>query len=134
MIVLVGDERWLALIFSFGVDAAARAGLRVPEEVLQAAEQLTNYVKARQGTTDVAAPGVGVDVRAVAEPLLLTYAQAAGRLGVSRRTVERLVKAGSLMGTRVGGAARIRASDLAAYVEALGPRPFRQRIETKESA
>ncbi|MDO8363054.1 MAG: helix-turn-helix domain-containing protein [Actinomycetota bacterium] len=51
--------------------------------------------------------------------LALTYDQAAGRLGVSSRTVRRLVAAGSLPSVMVGGLPRVRAADLAAYVEGM---------------
>lgn len=51
--------------------------------------------------------------------LLLDYDGAAARLGVSSRTVRRLTAAGKLPVVGVGGCKRIRASDLADYVEGL---------------
>lgn len=51
--------------------------------------------------------------------LLLDYASAAARLGVSDRTVRRLTSAGSLRSVEVAGCKRIRVTDLVAYVEGL---------------
>jgi excisionase family DNA binding protein len=39
--------------------------------------------------------------------------------GVSLRTIERLISAGSLPLVHVGGAARVRVADLGAYVQSL---------------
>jgi excisionase family DNA binding protein len=51
--------------------------------------------------------------------LLLTKSEAAEQLGVSLRTVERLISAGQLQLVHVGGAARVRVADLGAYVQSL---------------
>ena len=51
--------------------------------------------------------------------LLLDFDGAGQRLGVSARTVRRLVADGRLPAVDVGGCRRIRASDLADYVEGL---------------
>ncbi len=55
----------------------------------------------------------------VADRLLVTKGGAAERLGVSVRTVERLISAGRLLVVHVERAARVRASDLEAYVNDL---------------
>ena len=47
---------------------------------------------------------------------LLTSAETAQRLGISRRSVERLAERGSLARVKVGAATRFRASDVAAIV------------------
>ena len=46
--------------------------------------------------------------------------EAAEQLGVSLRTIERLISAGRLPVVHVGGAARVRVADLGAYVQGLG--------------
>jgi excisionase family DNA binding protein len=51
--------------------------------------------------------------------LLLTKSEAAEQLGVSLRTIERLISAGRLPLVHVGGAARVRVADLGAYVRSL---------------
>jgi excisionase family DNA binding protein len=52
--------------------------------------------------------------------LLLTKSEAAEQLGVSLRTIERLISAGRLPLVHVGAAARVRVADLGAYVQSLG--------------
>ena len=51
--------------------------------------------------------------------LLITKSEAAEQLGVSLRTVERLIAAGRLPLVHVEGAARVRVADLGAYVQSL---------------
>jgi excisionase family DNA binding protein len=51
--------------------------------------------------------------------LLLTKSEAATQLGVSLRTIERLIAAGRLPLVHVGSAARVRVADLGAYVQSL---------------
>ena len=53
--------------------------------------------------------------------LLITKAEAAEQLGISVRTVERLIAAGRLPLVHVEGAARLRVADLQGYVDALDP-------------
>lgn len=55
-------------------------------------------------------------------PRLLTYRDAATVLALSESGVKRLVRNGDLPVVHVGGAARIRLSDIDVYVERLGPR------------
>lgn len=52
---------------------------------------------------------------AVVEPLAVSYADAGDMLGVSERTVRRLVDAGDLLVTRIRGARRIDLESLRAY-------------------
>ena len=51
--------------------------------------------------------------------LLITKSEAAEQLGVSVRTIERLISAGRLPLVHVEGAARVRGTDLEAYVQGL---------------
>jgi excisionase family DNA binding protein len=51
--------------------------------------------------------------------LLITKGEAAEQLGVSLRTIERLIAAGQLPLVHVAGAARVRVADLGAYVQSL---------------
>jgi excisionase family DNA binding protein len=51
----------------------------------------------------------------------LTKSEAAEQLGVSLRSIERLISAGRLPLVHVGAAARVRAADLGAYVQSLDP-------------
>ena len=53
--------------------------------------------------------------------LLITKSEAAEQLGVSVRTIERLISAGLLPLVHVEGAARVRVDDLGAYVQGLDP-------------
>jgi excisionase family DNA binding protein len=55
----------------------------------------------------------------VPERLLITKSEAAEQLGVSVRTIERLISAGRLQLVHVAGAARVRVADLRAYVAGL---------------
>lgn len=51
--------------------------------------------------------------------LALDYESVATRLGVSVRTVRRLVSTGDLPAVSISGCRRVRATDLIAYVESL---------------
>ena len=55
----------------------------------------------------------------VPDRLLITKGEAAERLGVSIRTLERLVATGRLRQVRIERLARFRVSDLEAYVDSL---------------
>lgn len=59
------------------------------------------------------------DPSRVSGRLLLTKSEAAEQLGVSLRTIERLISAGRLPLVHVEGAARVRVADLGAYVQSL---------------
>jgi excisionase family DNA binding protein len=62
---------------------------------------------------------IAFDRSTVSGRLLLTKSEAAEQLGVSLRTVERLISAGRLPLVHVEGAARVRVTDLGAYVQSL---------------
>jgi excisionase family DNA binding protein len=62
----------------------------------------------------------------VVRRLLITKAEAAEQLGVSVRTVARLIAAGRLPLVHVEGAARVRVADLEAYVDSLVPQDTAQ--------
>jgi len=82
---------------------------------------LTMYVRTRQAETGVNGDYGTPQVVPVGRRLLITKAEAAERLGISVRTVERLIAAGRLPLVHVEGAARLRVADLEAYVDALVP-------------
>ena len=54
----------------------------------------------------------------VSVPQLLTYKQAAERLAVCKRQVQRLVARGDIPFVQIGGSVRIPAASLAAYIAA----------------
>jgi len=83
-------------------------GLPVPPTLDELAAFLTMYVRTRHAATGVAGEyGAPEDVP-VMPRLLITKAEAAERLAVSVRTVERLITAGRLPLVHVEGAARLR--------------------------
>ena len=93
----------------------------VPPMIDELAAFLTLYVRTRQAVTVLDGDyGTSQDVPVVRR-LLITKAEAADQLGVSVRTVERLISAGRLPLVHVEGAARLRVADLEAYVDALVP-------------
>jgi len=95
--------------------------LPVPPTLDELAAFLTMYVRTRHAATGVDGEyGAPEDVP-VMPRLLITKAEAAERLAVSVRTVERLITAGRLPLVHVEGAARLRVADLEAYVDALIP-------------
>lgn len=77
-----------------------------------------------------------VDLAQASSVLTINYDEAARRLGVSRRTVQRLVASGELPTVELGGACRVRTADLVAYVDGLAPRHsgFRDDVRTKKVA
>jgi len=91
----------------------------VPREVEELAGLLMHLASLRQG------PPSGPDELTAALPpdrpvrLLVTKKEAAQRLGVSVRTLERLVATGRLPQVHVERLARFRISDLEAYVSGL---------------
>ncbi|HEX2171936.1 MAG TPA: helix-turn-helix domain-containing protein [Dehalococcoidia bacterium] len=94
-------------------------GLPVPREV----DELTAFlVRLARGRLDPSVPagelGPAHAIR-VPDRLLVTKGEAAERLGVSVRTIERLVATGRLRQVHVERLARFRVSDLEAYVNSL---------------
>ena len=104
-------------------------GLPVPPTLDELAAFLTIYVRTRHTATGVDGEyGAPEDVPMMPR-LLITKAEAAERLAVSVRTVERLITAGRLPLVHVEGAARLRVADLEAYVDALIPETERSERE-----
>jgi excisionase family DNA binding protein len=109
----------LALAITRYVRQLRKDEIPVPPMIDELAAFLTQYVRTRQAVTSVNSDFATSQERVVR--LLITKAEAADQLGVSVRTVERLISAGRLPLVHVEGAARLRVADLQAYVDALDP-------------
>ena len=111
----------LALAITRYVRQLRKDEIPVPPMIDELAAFLTQYVRTRQAVTGVDGDyGTPHDVPVVRR-LLITKAEAAEQLGISVRTVERLIAAGRLPLVHVEGASRLRVADLEAYVDALVP-------------
>ena len=111
----------LALAITRYARQLRKDGLAVPPVIDELGAFLTMYVRTRQGAAGMNGDyGTLQEVPAVRR-LLITKAEAAERLGVSVRTVSRLIAGGKLPLVHVEGAARLRVADLEAYVDALVP-------------
>ena len=88
----------------------------VPAQIEDLIAFLTDRARARQ---DVPTLGAASAPSAAPRRLLVTKSEAAAQLGVSLRTIERLISAGRLPLVHVEGAARVRVTDLWAYVQSL---------------
>lgn len=93
--------------------------LPVPREVEELAIFLVRLARTRQDPPVSADEYGRVHHRGMPDRLLVTKAEAAERLGVSVRTIERLVATGRLPQVHVERLARFRVSDLEAYVNSL---------------
>ncbi len=124
----------LALALARHEKACARDRICVPAELVAVREFLTAAATTRQDATPFAAPAPPADADTVTDKLLLTKRETAALLGVSVRTVERLVSSGSLSPVRVSGSVRILRADLDTYLTTLHPRPFRDSLHTKAPA
>jgi excisionase family DNA binding protein len=82
----------------------------------------------RQEPPELACPAHLPDIAAV------RYADAARRLSVSERTIERLVRSGDLPTVAIGGSPRIRVTDLTAYVERRPIRPAVRGVDSSAEA
>jgi excisionase family DNA binding protein len=91
-------------------------GGRVPTQIEDLVTFLADRVRAGQVVPTL---GAASAPSAVPRRLLITKRDAAEQLGVSLRTIERLISAGRLPLVHVEGAARVRVGDLEAYVESL---------------
>jgi excisionase family DNA binding protein len=91
-------------------------GGRVPAQIEDLVAFLADRLRAGQVVPML---GVASAPSAVPRRLLITKRDAAEQLGVSLRTIERLISAGRLPLVHVEGAARVRVGDLEAYVEGL---------------
>jgi excisionase family DNA binding protein len=111
--------RHLAVAMSLHIRNLRQTGAAVPAEVEELADFLARCVRRRPQATPVADDSDAAHSRRVADRLLVTKGEAAERLSVSVRTVERLVAAGRLPLVHVERAARFRVSDLETYVHDL---------------
>ncbi len=116
----------LALAINRYVRQLRKEGLPVPSMVEELGAFLTMYVRTRQAETGVNGDYGTLQVVPVVRRLLITKAEAAEQLGVSVRTVARLIAAGRLPLVHVEGAARVRVADLEAYVDSLVPQDTAQ--------
>jgi excisionase family DNA binding protein len=111
--------RHLVIALARHIRQLRKDGLPVPEELDELVVSLQRPQRHRPETTVR-----GFDFRAaprerLSGQLLVTKAEAARRLSVSVRTVERLVTAGRLPMVHVERAARLRVSDLETFVRNL---------------
>ena len=121
----------LALAITRYVRQLRKDEIPVPPMIDELAAFLTQYVRTRQAVTSVNSDFATSQERVVR--LLITKAEAADQLGVSVRTVERLISAGRLPLVHVEGAARLRVADLEAYVDALVPLDTEQSERVNEA-
>ena len=91
----------------------------MPNEVEELAGLLMCIARIRQGPPTVAAEPRAAHHVHMPDRLLVTKSEAAERLGVSVRTIERLVATGRIPQVHVERLARFRVSDLEAYVNSL---------------
>jgi excisionase family DNA binding protein len=102
-------------------------GGRVPAQVEALIGFLTDPARAVHDVTVLDSWRAASSPSAMPRRLLITKSAAAEVLGVSLRTIERLVSSGRLPLVHVEGAARVRVRDLEAYVHGLepdgGPKP-----------
>jgi excisionase family DNA binding protein len=94
-------------------------GARVPAQIEDLISFLADRVKARHDVLMLDPWRAAPDPPAISRRLLITKSDAAEQLGVSLRTIERLISSGRLPLVHVEGAARVRVTDLEAYVQGL---------------
>lgn len=104
-------------------------GRQVPPELLDLARFVLSASVRQEATKLGEARRAAHDERMGSE--LVSKREAARSLGVSVRTLERLVAAGELSVVRVGRSVRVTRADLAAYV-ARRRTTFRDAVEVKE--
>ena len=101
-------------------------GGRVPAQIEDLIGFLADRAKARHDVLLLDPWRAASDPSAAPRRLLITKSDAAEQLGVSLRTIERLISSGQLPLVHVEGTARVRVSDLEVYVQGLeadaGPR------------
>jgi excisionase family DNA binding protein len=97
---------------------ARTAGLAVPDELDQLERALAN--RARRGQTGTPVEDLW-QVRHAEQvsPKLLSYAATAQVLGLSERSVKRIIATGVLTPVRIGGSSRIRVEQVDDYLERL---------------
>lgn len=136
VVVVAADARSIAAHLVLAIARyereASRDGFVIPREVDAVRVWLTDLAQARPHPTHVAQPLDVGEPEDVARRMLLSKREASSLLGVSVRTVERLIARGDLAAVRIGTAAKIRSTDLDDYVERLGSgSSFRHRIVEK---
>lgn len=126
----------LALALARHENACARDGIRTPSEVTTIRELLTRAATDRQEPTLLATSSTDLDSGCVVNNPVLTIAETARLLSVSKRTVERLIASGALVAVRMGSAAtRVRRIDLDAYLAGLShPTGFRETMTKKDTS
>jgi excisionase family DNA binding protein len=92
---------------------------RVPPQLEDLTTFLADRVRARRDVLLLDPWRAGSDPSTTPRRLLITKSEAAEQLGISLRTIERLISSGRLPLVHVEGAARVRVSDLEAYVQGL---------------
>ena len=111
--------RHVAFALCTHVRRLRQEGQFVPPEVVELAAFLAGLVSVRQHPPAAAGERLMPHDAPVPARLLVTKGEAAQRLGVSVRTIERLVATGRLRQVHVERLARFRVRDLEAYVDGL---------------
>ena len=111
--------RHIAFALCGHVRRLRQEGQFVPSEVMERAAFLSGLVSVRRDAPAAAKERPMLHDAAVPERLLVTKGEAAQRLCVSVRTIERLVATGRLRQVHVERWARFRIRDLEAYVDGL---------------
>jgi len=123
MIVADLDDRAAGFLIIAIEDLRRRmtyTGVSMPPGVAELAAALRQRLS--QGQAGPALDSLAAAADAVrVSPLAITYDEAAALLGVGRSSVKRLVASGRIATVSIGGAVRIRAADLEAYVAELAP-------------
>jgi len=109
----------LAVALSGHVRRLHFQGVPVPRSVEELAVFLHRLVRSRQDPSILAMTAETSQYSRMPDQLLITKGEAAERLGVSVRTLERLVATGRLPQVHVERLARFRVKDLEVYVEGL---------------
>jgi excisionase family DNA binding protein len=122
--------RHLTMALSGHAKRLNKGGFAVPREVEELTAFLTYIASMRQEPPFAAETGEPGHYVHVPDPLLVTKAEAAERLGVSVRTIERLAAAGRLPQVHVERSARFRVKDLQFYVDHLEESPDRDSEQT----
>jgi excisionase family DNA binding protein len=108
----------LALALQGHRDWARVRRLALPKELDEIERALAIRARRGQVGTPLENPAEPLEAEPVS-PRLVTYADTAALLHVGERTVKRLVAAGALRPLRIGGAARLRLTDIDAYIDRL---------------
>jgi len=124
----------LALALARHEKACARDRIKVPAELITFRALLTASASLRQDPTPMAVSTASSDAEPVTDKLLMTKRETAALLGVSVRTVERLVTSGSLSPVQVSRSVRFLRADLDTYLAGLRSRSFRDDLHTKAPA